>query len=192
MNTGLKLLIVGLGNPGSKYESTRHNIGFQILDQFAKSNGQTLQEDKKQAQTKFSFEESTLHLLKPLEYMNLSGGAVSRVKNLYKLDPENILILHDEIDFPFGKIKRKLGGGHAGHNGLRDIIDRIGSKNFYRLRFGVGKPSHPDFEVADYVLSGFFNEEKQALPNLIRDSIAVIEYWIREKIAEWKKSETIQ
>lgn len=189
MSTGLKLLLVGLGNPGPKYESTRHNIGFTVVEKFAKDRSLSFQSDKKQSETKYQEDSTTIHILKPLEFMNLSGGAVARVKNLYKIPPENILIVHDEIDFPFGKLKRKLGGGHAGHNGLRDIIDRIGSNQFFRLRFGVGKPNHPDFEVADYVLSSFFSEEKNQLPKLLDDSIAILENWIKEKIQETKRSE---
>lgn len=149
-------LIVGLGNPGAQYEATRHNVGFWLADQLADD-----------FHTQFSVESSlfgllakfktiggNVYILKPTTYMNRSGQAVRAVAQFYKIDVEQILVLHDELDVPPGQIKLKKGGGHAGHNGLRDIQAQIGSPDFWRLRIGVGHPRTLGLsqQVADYVL----------------------------------------
>lgn len=182
MTSDKHLLIVGLGNPGTKYQRTRHNIGFLILDALAAHFSLSFKEDKKFAIVKHQTQGVQIHLLKPLEYMNLSGKAVSSIVNLYKIPPEKILVLHDEIDFPFTKIKQKIGGGHAGHNGLRDIIEKMGSNAFHRLRFGVGRPTLPEMDVADYVLNNFTEPERENLPVLIKQSLGIIEEWIKKNI----------
>jgi peptidyl-tRNA hydrolase, PTH1 family len=181
------LLIAGLGNPGSKYEKTRHNIGFIILDSWLEDHSLTWGTDKNSVYAKYSQDEFTIHLVKPQEYMNLSGKEVARISKLYKIPPANILIVHDEIDIPFGKIKNKVGGGTAGHNGLGDIVERLGDKGFHRLRFGVGKPAHPDFAVADYVLQKFSSEEFDELPKLIKESKQRIHDWIKMRMVELKE-----
>ncbi len=173
-------LLVGLGNPGKKYTNTRHNIGFIVLDELLKDYNLSWKEEKKYFYQKIKIENLTLHFLKPMEYMNLSGNAVLEILQLYKIAVKNILVVHDEIDFPFGKMKLKLGGGHAGHNGLKDIIQKISSNDFYRLRFGIGRPENKDIEIADYVLSNFNEQEKQELPKLIQKA--------KEKLLEWIKN----
>lgn len=178
------ILIAGLGNPGGKYEKTRHNIGFMILDSFLTDNHQSWTTDKKSIYAKFSLGDFTIHLIKPQEYMNLSGKEVARIVKLYKIPHSSILVVHDEIDFPFGKIKNKVGGGTAGHNGLGDIVDRLGDKGFHRLRFGVGKPEHPGFAVADYVLQKFSSEEFQEIPKLIDESKKRINEWLKNRMME--------
>jgi len=147
-------LIVGLGNPGQQYQKTRHNAGFLFLDRLvAEFGGAWVSEAKFQgliAECRFSKEK--VILLKPQTFMNRSGHSVGMVARYYKLQPEEILVVHDELDFDAGVVKLKKGGGHAGHNGLRDIIVHLGSKEFYRLRVGIGRPDAGKV-VADYVLS---------------------------------------
>lgn len=135
-------LIVWLGNPWKQYEKTRHNIGFVVLD--------TLIEKK------------DVIFLKPQTFMNLSGEAVSKIANFYKITPENILIIHDEIDLPTGKIQLKLGWSSAGHNWLKSIIEKLWTKDFRRLRIGVDRPATKE-QVADYVLSNFTSEERKKI-----------------------------
>lgn len=147
-------LIVGLGNPGRQYEKTRHNAGFLFLDSLlASCDGSWQHEGKFQgtlAECLLTHHQALL--LKPDTFMNLSGQAVGKVARYYKILPEEILVIHDELDFEAGLVKLKKGGGHAGHNGLRDIIAHLGSNEFYRLRIGIGRPAAGK-AVADYVLS---------------------------------------
>ncbi|MEY3788804.1 MAG: hypothetical protein RLZ75_3012 [Pseudomonadota bacterium] len=147
-------LIVGLGNPGQQYEKTRHNAGFLFLDSLAKEFGCVW---SNQARFQGLFAECSVSgdkvmLLKPDTFMNRSGQSVGKIARYYKLFPEEILVVHDELDFNPGVLKLKKDGGHAGHNGLRDIIAHLGSKEFYRLRVGIGRPPTGKV-VADFVLS---------------------------------------
>lgn len=175
----IHFLLVGLGNPGEKYKNTRHNIGFLILDALASSYGTSFKDVKKYAEATHIDEGDKIHLLKPLEYMNLSGKATQTLANLYKIPASQILVVQDEVDLPFGKIKNKIGGGTAGHNGLKDIVAKLGTQDFHRLRFGVGKPEKGGMEVADFVLQNFNAEEKSNLTSLIQESVTKIEDWIR-------------
>lgn len=152
-------LIVGLGNPGEKYHFTKHNFGFLLSDQVIQDYNLILK-SKKSGYELFSGEvnDSSILLLKPLKYMNLSGSPILEVKNFYKIELPNIIVLHDDLDLEFGKIKLKIGGGHAGHNGLKDIDQKIGA-DYLRLRLGIGRPIHKDYEISDYVLSNFSKEE---------------------------------
>ncbi len=175
----MKLLIVGLGNPGIKYEATRHSVGFMSVDYFLNSKGVTFSSDKKCPLAKFFIEEKQIYVLKPFEFMNLSGNCVSKVLKSNGIQPENMLVIHDEIDFPFEKIKIKFAGGHAGHNGLKDIVNRIGTPNFHRLRIGVGRPPQGD-DVAEYVLSKFTSEENKKLPEIQIKIQDIISRWILE------------
>ncbi len=147
-------LIVGLGNPGRQYEKTRHNAGFLFLDTLADQLGCTwVNESKFQgifAQSKIA--NTPVMLLKPDTFMNRSGQSVGKIARYYKLQPEEILVVHDELDFNPGLVKLKKDGGHAGHNGLRDIIAHLNSNQFYRLRIGIGRPAAGKV-VADFVLS---------------------------------------
>lgn len=175
----IHFLIVGLGNPGDKYKHTRHNIGFMILDRLATEFGVSFKDAKKYAETTYSWEGDKIHLLKPLEFMNLSGKATQTLANLYKIPPSQILVVQDEVDLPFGKIKNKIGGGTAGHNGLKDIVAKLGSQDFHRLRFGVGKPEKGGMDVADFVLQNFNAEERSSLDSLITESVSKLQDWIR-------------
>jgi PTH1 family peptidyl-tRNA hydrolase len=147
-------LIVGLGNPGRQYEKTRHNAGFLFLDTLLSNYGGSWQLDGKfqghLAEAVINY--NKVLLLKPETFMNRSGQSVGKVARYYKIQPEEILVVHDELDFQTGVVKLKKDGGHAGHNGLRDIIAHLGSNGFYRLRIGIGRPA-PGKVVADYVLS---------------------------------------
>jgi PTH1 family peptidyl-tRNA hydrolase len=147
-------LIVGLGNPGREYESTRHNAGAIFVEQLATAYRASWQEEKKffGATAQITIDNQPLRLLLPLTYMNRSGQSVGAIVNFYKIEPENILVVHDELDLTPGIARLKLGGGHGGHNGLRDIIAALGSQNgFARLRIGIGHPGNAKM-VADYVL----------------------------------------
>lgn len=186
----LKLLLVGIGNPGQKYVHNRHNIGFVILDSLLDSSSVSYQTNSKYSLARTDEDGVTIFYLKPLEFMNLSGKSVAEIAKKNGISPENILIIHDEIDFEFGKLKLKGGGGHAGHNGLRNIVEKLGTNTFFRLRFGVGKPSITS-EVPDYVLSNFLPNEKEKIPELVKVSLQKISDWIRERKTDFKNSPII-
>lgn len=164
-------LVVGLGNPGQKYIDTRHNIWFIALDAFVQAECLwTFSYDNKFAaevliaNIKMNKDSEKIIFLKPMLFMNKSGGPVQQVANFYKIDSEDILVLHDEIDHELGSVKLKVGGGHAWHNGLRDIIAQIW-KDFSRIRIWVGRPANKD-DVSEYVLWKFSKKEKEVLENL--------------------------
>lgn len=147
-------LIVGLGNPGAQYEKTRHNVGAWFVDYLAESAAAKFRSEKKfHAQlVQAPISTSLCWLVKPTTYMNESGRSVAAVARFYKIQPSNILVVHDELDFEPGIVRLKKDGGHGGHNGLRDIANCLGSTDFYRLRIGIGHPGHKD-RVSPYVLS---------------------------------------
>jgi len=168
-------LIAGLGNPGSKYESTRHNVGFWFLDELARANSCALhQESKFQGEVgKFTQGGHTIWLIKPMTYMNLSGQAVSALANYYKIAVENILVVHDELDLPPGTVRLKQGGGHGGHNGLRDMIGNFNSNNFMRLRIGIGHPGSSK-DVTNYVLGSPSSADSKLIKDVIDEAMAVL------------------
>ena len=159
-------LIVGLGNPGQQYEKTRHNAGFLFLDALARDLGfaWTNQPRFQGLFAEGSVANGKIMLLKPDTFMNRSGQSVGKIARYYKLLPEEILVVHDELDFNPGVVKLKQDGGHAGHNGLRDIISHLGSKAFYRLRIGIGRPPAGK-AVVDFVLSSPSKPEWEILVN---------------------------
>ncbi len=162
-------LIVGLGNPGAKYDQTRHNAGFEFVDELAaKYSAQWKLDPKYQAETTtVDIDGKKIWLLKPMTFMNRSGQAVGALSQFFKFAPENILVAHDELDIDAGSARFKKGGGHGGHNGLRDIISCLGNnKNFYRLRLGIGHPGTSS-EVVDYVLRKAKPEERISLERAI-------------------------
>jgi len=163
-------LIVGLGNPGPKYDQTRHNAGFWFVDRLASRYGGQFR-----AESKFSGEVCKLRigseevwLLKPMTFMNRSGLAVRQLSAFYKIPLEEILVAHDELDLDPGVVRLKRGGGHGGHNGLRDISSHLG-KDFLRLRIGIGHPGHKD-QVVDFVLSRASREEQQGIDDAINEA----------------------
>ena len=166
-------LVVGLGNPGKEYERTRHNAGFWLVERFASANGIALRKDPKFQALVGRHEASGAWLLEPQSFMNASGRAVQMLAGFFKIKPEEILVVHDELDFPPGVAKMKQGGGIAGHNGLKDISQRIASHDYWRLRIGVGKPPS-DAEGADYVLQRPPAEEKEAIDAVIQKALDLL------------------
>jgi len=156
-------LFVGLGNPGSQYENTRHNIGFKVIDNLVNDLGA-----RDISKTSFLGKLSRVNnsfFLKPTTFMNLSGNSLQAVKHFFKIDLENIVVIHDDIDLPFGAVRFKKGGGHGGHNGLKSVDEQI-TKEYIRVRVGVGKPEHRS-QVVDYVLHDFSDEEMKDMAKLI-------------------------
>lgn len=181
-------LIVGLGNIGEKYQLTRHNIGFMVIDEITK-NLSTSNIQKSNFHS--TLEKSAYDLYsKPTTYMNNSGMAVQAIKEYYKLEMEDIIVIHDDIDLPFGTVKFKIGGGHGGHNGLRSIDSHIG-KEYIRVRIGVGKPQDKS-DVANYVLDNFSKEELNKLPDIIRHTIEAIKALKSEDIEQVKTKFTLK
>lgn len=154
-------LIVGLGNPGQEYQATRHNAGFWWLDELARRHHATFRNEAKfhGLVARADMHGNEIHLLKPQTFMNASGRAVGAVAQFYKIAPEEILVVHDELDLPPGSAKLKLGGGHGGHNGLKDIVAHLGGPGFWRLRLGIGHPGERS-EVVNYVLNAPRKEEQ--------------------------------
>jgi PTH1 family peptidyl-tRNA hydrolase len=164
-------LIVGLGNPGREYEHTRHNIGFMVVDELARRWKLAGWRDKFGGEIA---QGQNIVALRPQEYMNVSGQAVQRTQAFYKIDPKDTIVVHDEIDLPFGKLRVKVGGGHGGHNGLRSII-QLTSDSFVRVRCGVGKPIGGKERVTGHVLGGFSKVEQAELPFLVGGAADAVE-----------------
>jgi len=163
-------LVVGLGNPGSRYARNRHNVGFMAVDLLAErldSVGFREKFSGEYAKVELSGEPAVL--LKPQTFMNVSGDCVQPAAAFFKVPPERIIVIHDELDLSFGDVRLKLGGGHAGHNGLRSVTDRLGTNEFGRVRVGVGRPP-AEFrgDVAAFVLSDFSSDEREMLPDTVR------------------------
>jgi len=161
-------LIVGLGNPGKEYKNTRHNAGAWFVEALAQKLSVPLQKEKKVHGNlgKFSHNDQNVFLLMPSLFMNESGISVAACQKFFKLPLNSIIIVHDELDLPVGEIRLKEGGGHGGHNGLRDIFQRLGSKDFVRLRIGIGHPGHKD-KVTPYVLKPASKKDKEAIDHAI-------------------------
>jgi PTH1 family peptidyl-tRNA hydrolase len=165
-------LVVGLGNPGKEYERTRHNAGFWLVERFAQSKGVVLRKDTKFKALVGKTAEGTWLLL-PQSFMNLSGQPVQMLAGFFRIKPEEVLVVHDELDFPPGTVRLKQGGGIAGHNGLKDISQRLATHEYWRLRLGVGKPA-AGTEGADYVLEKPTAEERAAIDSAIEKSLALL------------------
>ena len=179
-------MIVGLGNPGSEYEQTRHNAGFWFIDELAWQYKATLKEEKKffGSVARISISGSDLWLLKPSTFMNRSGQAVAALAQFYKIKPEEILVVHDELDIPCGRIKFKLGGGNGGHNGLKDIQARLGPPDFYRLRLGIDHPGDRNL-VVGYVLNKPSPEHRQQIDEAINKSLKAVPMLLA---GEWEEA----
>jgi PTH1 family peptidyl-tRNA hydrolase len=167
-------LIVGLGNPGTQYEQTRHNAGFWFVDEVARHYQVQWRPETKflGLVTRIQQPDMDVWLLKPTTYMNRSGQSIQALANFYKIAPENILVAHDELDLDPGVARLKTGGGHGGHNGLRDTIAALGTKEFQRLRLGVGHPGHKD-QVVQYVLKSASKLDQQAIVTAIDEAVRV-------------------
>ncbi len=169
-------LLVGLGNPGPEYEATRHNAGFWWIDAVARKLGATLVAERGYhgLVARANRREGPLWLLEPQTYMNVSGKSVAALARFFKIAPEEILVAHDELDLPPGQLKLKLGGGHAGHNGLKDIVAQVGSAEFWRLRLGIGHPG-VRAEVVHYVLKKPAPEQREAIEQCIARSLDALD-----------------
>ena len=178
-------LIVGLGNPGPEYEKTRHNIGQMVLDELAKEVGGSFKKHSKASavvvEGRLGFGGPKVILMKSLGYMNTSGGPVSAVAKFYGIDPDHIIVVHDELDIPFDTIKLKIGGGEGGHNGLRDITKALGTKDYYRVRTGIGRPPGR-MDTADFVLKPFSSTEAKDLPFLISNAADATMMLVKESL----------
>ncbi|QRZ61186.1 aminoacyl-tRNA hydrolase [Rothia sp. ZJ932] len=165
-------LIVGLGNPGPEYEKTRHNVGQMVIDELAREVGGSFKRHRSRAQViegRLGIGGPKVILAKPLTYMNTSGGPVAGLAQFYGIDPDHLIAIHDEIDIPFDTVKLKIGGGEGGHNGLRDISKALGTKDYYRVRTGIGRPPGR-MDTADFVLKPFSSTEAKSLPLLISNA----------------------
>ncbi len=174
-------VIVGMGNPGQKYEGTRHNIGFMVVDLLAQRQDCLINLEKWDAVwTRALLFGRKACLVKPQTYMNLSGKAVTRFVDFYKIPLQNLLVIHDDLDMRPGRVKLIMGGGHGGHNGIRSLVQYLGRSDFYRLKIGIGRPGqggiHPDVPVEDYVLSKFLSEEKELVADRMDPVIQGIQY----------------
>ncbi|WP_104042939.1 aminoacyl-tRNA hydrolase [Arthrobacter sp. ZGTC412] len=175
-------LIVGLGNPGVQYQGNRHNVGQMVLDELAGRVGAGFKTHKARAQVvegRLGIGGPRVVLAKPMSYMNVSGGPVSALAGFYGVTPDHVVAVHDEIDIPFNTVKLKTGGGEGGHNGLRDISKALGTKDYLRVRVGVGRPPGR-MDTADYVLRDFGTVELKELPFLLDEAADAVELLVRE------------
>ncbi len=169
----MKYLIVGLGNPGSKYENTRHNIGFKVVEAFAEERGVQFELDRQAEVAKAKFKGRTIVLIKPTTFMNLSGKAVNYWMQQEKISRENVLVITDDIALPFGKLRMKGKGSDGGHNGLKDIQATLNTNQYARLRFGVGNDFHPG-QQADYVLGEWGKADLIAMDERVKTATEFI------------------
>ncbi|NOZ90409.1 MAG: aminoacyl-tRNA hydrolase [Epsilonproteobacteria bacterium] len=181
-------LVIGLGNPGSKYENTRHNIGFRVIDKLV-NDSNAIDVSKNSFYGELYKSNQTL-FLKPTTFMNLSGKSVIAVKNFYKIDIENIIVVHDDIDLPFSALRFKRGGGHGGHNGLKSIDSAIG-KDYIRVRMGVGKPEYKS-QVADFVLNNFSDKEESIIDGWIDHTVEAINQLQNRELEEVKSKYSLK
>jgi len=175
-------LIIGLGNPGAQYQGNRHNVGQMVLDELAGRVGAGFKTHKARAQVvegRLGIGGPRVVLAKPMSYMNVSGGPVSALAGFYGITPDHVVAVHDEIDIPFNTVKLKTGGGEGGHNGLRDISKALDTKDYLRVRVGVGRPPGR-MDTADYVLRDFATAELKELPFLLDEAADAVELLVRE------------
>jgi PTH1 family peptidyl-tRNA hydrolase len=168
-------LIVGLGNPGPQYAGNRHNAGFAVVDVLAARIGARLKRDRSRAEAATGMLAGTpVTLARPMSFMNLSGGAVAALRGFYKLPAERIIVIHDELDLPFGTLRLKTGGGDNGHNGLRSVTAALGTGDYHRARLGIGRPPGR-MDPADFVLRDFSAAERKELPLLLDEAADAVE-----------------
>ena len=183
-------LVVGLGNPGKEYAGNRHNVGFLVADLLASRVGGKFGRSKRAhadvAEGRLGFGGPKLVLLKPLTYMNLSGAPVVSLAQFFKVPVSNVIAVHDELDVPFGQVRAKRGGGEGGHNGLRSMSKSLSSKEYARVRFGIGRPPGRQ-DPADYVLSDFSGAERKELEFLVDRAADVVEAIVLEGV-EWAQN----
>ena len=183
-------LVVGLGNPGKEYAANRHNVGFMVADLLASRVGAKFGRSKRShaevAEGRLGFGGPKLILVKPLTFMNLSGAPVVQLAQFFKVPVENVIAVHDELDVPFGQVRAKRGGGEGGHNGLRSMSKSLATKEYARVRFGIGRPPGRQ-DPADYVLSDFGSAERKELDFLVDRAADVVEAIVAEGV-EWAQN----
>lgn len=178
---GASWMLVCLGNPGDQYENTRHNVGFMVADQLGERYRLPIQKLKFKALTNvFTISGEKVLVMKPVTYMNLSGEAVGEAARFYKLPPERVLVISDDVSLPVGKLRIRKGGSAGGHNGLKSIIQHLGTDQFPRIKVGVGQKPHPDYDMADWVLSKFAGEDLKTITEAIRKAADAVECLIQE------------
>jgi len=177
----IERLIVGLGNPGRKYAGNRHNVGFQCLDRLAEAWGLSFGRRKHKALlAQGQIAGLKVILAKPQTFMNLTGEAVERLARFYKVPPESILVIYDDLDLPVGRIRLRPEGGSGGHKGMKSIIEHLGTNGFLRLRVGIGRPPHGD--PVDYVLNDFAPDEGLVIEEAYERAVSAVELWLAEGI----------
>ena len=178
---GAEWLLVGLGNPGTQYENTRHNVGFLVADELAERQNAPIQRLKFKALTNLlTISGEKVLVMKPVTYMNLSGEAVRQAADFYKVPPDHVLVVLDDTALAVGKLRVRRGGSAGGHNGLKSIIQHLGTDQFPRLRVGVGEKPHPDYDLADWVLGRFTGEDKKAIDAAVKRAADAVECLIGE------------
>ena len=173
---GVSWLLVCLGNPGDKYENTRHNVGYMVADEVAGRQGKPIQRLKFKALTNIlTISGEKVLVMKPITYMNLSGEAVRPAADFYKVPPARVLVVSDDTALPVGRLRIRQKGSAGGHNGLKSVIQHLGTDQFPRLRVGVGEKPHPDYDLADWVLGKFAGEDKKAIDAAVKRAADAIE-----------------
>lgn len=178
---GVSWLVVGLGNVGEKYDNTRHNVGFEVADELAERGRAPIQKLKHRALTNtLEIGGEKVLLMKPVTYMNLSGEAVGEAARFFKVPADHVLVISDDVSLPEGKLRVRRGGSAGGHNGLKNIIQHLGSDQFPRIKVGVGEKPHPDYDMADWVLGKFQGEDRRTMDGAVKRAADAVECFLRE------------
>lgn len=180
-SNSVEWLVVCLGNVGDQYDNTRHNIGFEVADELAERKNIPVQKLKHKALTNTTeIGGKKVLLMKPVTYMNLSGEAAGEAARFYKIPPERVLVVCDDVALPAGKLRIRKGGSAGGHNGLKSLIQHLGTDQFPRVRIGVGQKPHPDYDMADWVLGKFQGEDRKTMDAAVKRAADAVECLLRE------------